>query len=464
MAKQTINVGVTANDRKGDPLRIAFQKTNSNFTETYDRIGELETAIQNIEIEIPDIPSDISDLTDSESLLVVKDHVILTSRLESDPSTIVNFVKEPNTSSNTVFDAIDEGLSLTRDATGISGQGGGLYNRELEPAWNQIESPLGTEWNLDGWENLDDVRVRFYEPLREVFRNRIGENIVGAKLVMHDIANDRYYKFEFSQWQQGADHNGSFAYTRELIDTSKQVGITYPDGSIQVTRPKDFTAYKEIFVGDTSNYDVQPKDAGKYINAFNNTIYVPDEDDYDFPKGSFIVFVASFGPITIEPRNTAIVFDPNGSQTSSWIIPQGTTATLIKTNSNRWFISAGVASTSLPYLELTNKAIVVQPIELDEEVVFEKEDYDTSNTAIDFIDDGLALTRGNQNYLYNPLEEEQVDRDVSPIGTLWNKDGWDDLSDFRERDYGTFDDIFGGNLTEITDYEIVMHDTINGLR
>jgi len=36
MAKQTINVGTTANDGTGDPLRSAFIKTNDNFTELYD--------------------------------------------------------------------------------------------------------------------------------------------------------------------------------------------------------------------------------------------------------------------------------------------------------------------------------------------------------------------------------------------------------------------------------------------
>lgn len=36
MAKQTINVGTTANDRKGDSLRAAFQKVNANFTELYN--------------------------------------------------------------------------------------------------------------------------------------------------------------------------------------------------------------------------------------------------------------------------------------------------------------------------------------------------------------------------------------------------------------------------------------------
>lgn len=36
MAKQTINVGSSANDGTGDPNRTAFQKINANFTELYD--------------------------------------------------------------------------------------------------------------------------------------------------------------------------------------------------------------------------------------------------------------------------------------------------------------------------------------------------------------------------------------------------------------------------------------------
>lgn len=39
MAKQTINIGTSANDRTGDPLRTAFQKTNANFTELYNEIN-----------------------------------------------------------------------------------------------------------------------------------------------------------------------------------------------------------------------------------------------------------------------------------------------------------------------------------------------------------------------------------------------------------------------------------------
>lgn len=35
MTQQVINVGSTANDGTGDPLRTAFQKINSNFSELY---------------------------------------------------------------------------------------------------------------------------------------------------------------------------------------------------------------------------------------------------------------------------------------------------------------------------------------------------------------------------------------------------------------------------------------------
>jgi hypothetical protein len=35
MAKQTINIGTTANDGTGDSIRAAFNKANANFTELY---------------------------------------------------------------------------------------------------------------------------------------------------------------------------------------------------------------------------------------------------------------------------------------------------------------------------------------------------------------------------------------------------------------------------------------------
>jgi hypothetical protein len=38
MAQQFINVGATPNDGAGDPIRTAFQKSNSNFSQLYSRV------------------------------------------------------------------------------------------------------------------------------------------------------------------------------------------------------------------------------------------------------------------------------------------------------------------------------------------------------------------------------------------------------------------------------------------
>ena len=39
MAKQTVNLGTSANKGDGDPLRTAFTKVNANFTEVYGLLG-----------------------------------------------------------------------------------------------------------------------------------------------------------------------------------------------------------------------------------------------------------------------------------------------------------------------------------------------------------------------------------------------------------------------------------------
>ena len=43
MAKTVINVGTSANDGTGDPLRTAMQSTNSNFNEVYTLFGNGST-------------------------------------------------------------------------------------------------------------------------------------------------------------------------------------------------------------------------------------------------------------------------------------------------------------------------------------------------------------------------------------------------------------------------------------
>lgn len=194
-----------------------------------------------------------------------------------------------------VYDQISANVTLTR------GRRRALYNSELEQEYddNTYLSPLGTEWNNDGWGDLIDVRSRSYTTFRAALNNQVGNNIIGAELIMKDVVNDRYYKFSFSAW---GENNGAYSYTRtEIID------------------PNFFK--KE-------NY-------GEEVD-----IFIPD----------------------LEP---------------------GT---------------------------------------------------------------GIGITRGNNNGIYNPYREEGWDSDVSPDGTQWNINGWDDLSDIESRTYTNFYNAYDGNL------------------
>tara|TARA_S200002703_G_scaffold120772_1_gene106603 strand:+ start:247 stop:753 length:507 start_codon:yes stop_codon:yes gene_type:complete len=61
MAKQVINIGTTANDGTGDPLRTAFDKVNDNFTELYsDDAGDVGSIIGGTGLEVDSATGDVT--------------------------------------------------------------------------------------------------------------------------------------------------------------------------------------------------------------------------------------------------------------------------------------------------------------------------------------------------------------------------------------------------------------------
>ena len=399
MAKLTdvlIGVGATANDKKGDSLRAAFQKVNTAFTDIYTTLGIVdgsglnlgafefngsvisttdstaividqtttvtsdltvggdivpsvanggnlgsfdkpfrslfvsnntvflggvplslepgtnELRVNNVPISqtityadipnSPTVPADISDLTDTGNLLgggggagPIQTHLELTnSTVIVQPVRLVEPVTFIRTADGSQTDAIAPGLTIAR------GSIRSIYNIASEGSYDNSTntSPQGTEWNSEGWGDLLNLRSRTYTTFYEALGRAIGENIIGAELIMHDTINDRYYKFSFSDW--GGNNGGSFAYTRTQIE------------------------------------------------------------------------------------------DPN---------------------------------------------------------YFKKADYATANN-VDVIEDDstlqIGITRGNNRGIYNPFTEEGWDEDVSPDGTEWNIDGWDDLTDVETRTYTTFYNAYGG--------------------
>ena len=77
MAKQIINIGASANDGTGDPLRNAFDKTNDNFNELYLALGDANNPINlfdiNGNLDYLGKPNKISFLYSTEEELLAVD-------------------------------------------------------------------------------------------------------------------------------------------------------------------------------------------------------------------------------------------------------------------------------------------------------------------------------------------------------------------------------------------------------
>ena len=113
---------------------------------------------------------------------------------------------------------------------------GPLFNSALETYSNDGYSPLGTEWNstfIDsssyGYDNIDNVRSRKYGTFVDALNGEVGSNLPGTELIMHDLASDTYWKFEFSYWTQHGN-GGGFAYRRTLIPLDE--ALVFADGTL----------------------------------------------------------------------------------------------------------------------------------------------------------------------------------------------------------------------------------------
>jgi hypothetical protein len=143
-----------------------------------------------------------------------------------------------------------------------------------------------------------------------------------------------------------------------------------------------------------------------------------------------------------EEEETAIwSFEPNGELN----FPDGTTQTTAYTGEGN---GGGSSTTELAYLELTNKAFG-EPVEF-------------TNTGedggVDEISEGLHITRGEVGWLYNPLVDEESGENT-PTNSLWNNDGWNDLTDIEDREYVSLATIWQYNFRNIVGAEMVMLDT-----
>lgn len=187
MAKQIINIGASANDGTGDPLRNAFDKTNDNFNEVYLALGNANNPIDlfdsNGALDLLGKPHKVSFLYSTEALLKAVDSSIYHgtighahdtgaiyyahsgwNKLLSDTSAgpILNYVDPLNTfvySANITNDEVD-GYVLSTSANGSygwvaagSGGGGGSFaNSDID---GHLNTSTASEDQVLSWDGSD---------------------------------------------------------------------------------------------------------------------------------------------------------------------------------------------------------------------------------------------------------------------------------------------------------------------
>lgn len=111
-------------------------------------------------------------------------------------------------------------------------------------------------------------------------------------------------------------------------------------------------------------------------------------------------------------------------------------------------ILSGGGSSGLPFLDLTNNPFF-------NHVFFEKTNY---GDEVDEISPGLHITRGEEGWIFNPLTESSHSN-PTPTNSLWNNDGWDDLTDIEDRSYTSIRNIWNNNFINIPGAKMILKDT-----
>lgn len=164
-------------------------------------------------------------------------------------TSVTYFVRGENDTN--LGDSVGPGLTIKR------GSAGALYNSEEEAEWDPDNTPAGTLWNAEHeWRDFSDITALTWKPLYSALHGYLGNKIVGAKLLMWDTINDKYYTVKFTDW--GVNNGGSFAYVRREIfpSTGNRTGIVFADGSFQDTA----TTLGDLHVADGNAIEnsVQP--------------------------------------------------------------------------------------------------------------------------------------------------------------------------------------------------------------
>ena len=595
MAKKVINVGITANDKKGDSLRASFVKINENFTELYTALGlnsdgtlnlgafeftgsvmsttdstaividqsvtvssdltiggdivpnianggnlgsptkpfkslyvsnntvflggvplSLDPATNELQINnvpvsqtitytdipnAPDVPTDISDLTDTQGLLGGGGTADLTITVPGNPykgfgarygRVYNNSSSDETTVSKIVIykQAADTTSSIDPTGSQDNFAVAGLSDSDIVAMFILYGDTNGAKdvstLRTFAQAAIDNVilnggvqgSINTLTAMRSAFYNSIGTLTAAAGgLVENFEFYENFVSVNSETPTSGGAGTGFKIYglsrnssTGVITMDSYDSGLNYQVNDVIIvpgnaanrgTTPENdisITVTQIGELGEITGYTVTGNLLGLFYRV--NSISDGGNDQYDTAN-----FISTNLANDINYNQGNIVsdstseFGAGSSYTVVYdnsifgILAVGTSVTQIRTSGNSGADGNSATDTDelvatdktydpgLTNLILTNRAIP------DDGILFVKADYATAND-VDVIEDDstlqIGITRGVQNGIYNPFQEEGWDQDVSPAGTLWNIDGWDDLSNLTTRTYTNFYAAYGG--------------------
>lgn len=143
--------------------------------------------------------------------------------LEINTSTVgekVSFTKKDYADPVEVADIIIPGeLEITRNNNGL------IYNRVYEGS-QSYDSPVNTEWNSDGWVNLEGGESRVYNVFGLILSGYPAYNTLLRNFIMRHIPTGRMWLIKFNSWTAG-NQGGGFSWDRYEIFVP--VTYTRPD-------------------------------------------------------------------------------------------------------------------------------------------------------------------------------------------------------------------------------------------
>jgi hypothetical protein len=275
MSQLTINLGTTANDGTGDPLRTAFTKINANFTDLYTQISGLELDAV--------IPSQTGNnglyLTTNGSALSWSSTPAITSLLPSQTGNAGNFLTT-NGSGNLSWGSItastilppqsgNSGKYLTTDGAGnlswatVSSSSSSITNNSHTlsiDTYGQLNLPISqySDTVLNGGTGLPVILQTFTSggsPNSFTF-NADGRFIIPAALQFSDGSQQTVAY----TGPGGVKYVGILdAYSNNFTVTTQQLVLVYPNSSARtITLPASPVSGQTVTIKKVSGFSSSP--------------------------------------------------------------------------------------------------------------------------------------------------------------------------------------------------------------